>query len=173
LAIMTATAEQIEIVTKLVEDARVAMVTTVAEDGKLVSRPLALTERVFDGDLFFFTQDPSPKTDQIRANQAMNVALQSGNDYVSLSGTATVSKDRTMIEGLWNRHAEAWFENGIDDPTVALLQFRADTAEYWSIDTPRVVAAIKYAAAMVTGSKPDLGENEVVDLDTTDLRDRA
>ncbi len=85
-----------------------------------MSRPLALLERVFDGDLWFFTEDPSPKTEQIRANDQVNVAVQAGNDFVSLAGTATVSKDRTMIEGLWNRHAEAWFENGIDDPKVAL-----------------------------------------------------
>ena len=84
---------------------------------------------------------------------------------MSLAGTATVSKDRTMIEGLWNRHAEAWFENGIDDPKVALLHFHADTAEYWKIDSPDVVAAIKYAAAMVTGQQPDLGDNEVVELE--------
>ena len=162
---MTATPEQTQTITKLIEGARVAMVTTVAEDGKLVSRPLALLERVFDGDLWFFTEDPSPKTEQLRANDQVNVALQAGNDFVSLAGTATVSTDRTMIEGLWNRHAEAWFENGIDDPKVALLHFHADTAEYWKIDSPYVVAAIKYAAALATGKQPDFGDNEVVELE--------
>ena len=162
---MAATPEQIETITKLIEDARVAMVTTVSEDGKLVSRPLALLERVFDGDLWFFTEDPSPKTEQIRANDQVNVAVQAGNDFVSLAGSATVSKDRTMIECLWNRHAEAWFENGIDDPKVALMHFHADTAEYWKIDSPNIVAAIKYAAAMATGKQPDLGDNEVVELE--------
>ena len=161
---MTATPEQIETITKVIESARVAMVTTITEDGKLVSRPLALLERVFDGDLWFFTEDPSSKTDQVRANAAVNVAVQADNDYVSLAGTATVSKDQTMIEGLWTRHAEAWFENGRDDPNVALLHFHADSAEYWKIDSPRAVAAIKYAAAMATGQPPDLGENEAVEF---------
>lgn len=162
---MTATPQQFETIAKIVQGARVAMVTTVADDGRLVSRPLAMQERAFDGELWFFTEDPSPKTDQISANPQVNVAVESSNDYVSLSGTATVSRDRTMIEGLWNRHAEAWFENGIDDPAVALLHVDVDSAEYWTIDAPKVVAVAKYAAALVTGNQPDIGENETVEIE--------
>lgn len=162
---MTATPEQFETIATIVQKAKVAMVTTVAEDGSLVSRPLAMQDRVFDGELWFFTEDPSPKTGQVQADPHVNVAVESGNDYVSLSGTATVSRDRTMIEGLWNRHAEAWFENGIDDPMVALLHVKVDSAEYWTFDSPKVVAVAKYAAALVTGNQPDVGENETVEIE--------
>lgn len=144
-----------------------AIVTTVSEDGSLVSRPLALPDRPFDGELWFFTEDPSPKTDEIRLNPNVNVAVESSDDYVSLSGTATVSRDRAMIEGLWNRHSEAWFEGGMDDPAVALLHVRVDSAEYWKVNAPKVVAAAKYAAAIVTGNQPNIGENEVVEIADT------
>ncbi len=164
---MTATPEQFDTIAAIVQRGRVAIVTTVAADGHLVSRPLALQDRVFDGELWFFTEDPSPKTDEVRANPHVNVAVQSSDDYVSLAGTATVSRDRTMIEALWNKHAEAWFDNGIDDPAVALLRVQVDSAEYWKFDAPKVVAVAKYAAALVTGNEPDLGENEVVEIENT------
>jgi general stress protein 26 len=164
---MTATPEQFETIAKIVQGGRVAMVTTVDQGGRLVSRPLALQDRVFDGELWFFTPDPSPKTDDVRGNAQVNVAVEAGGDYVSLSGTASVSRDRTMIEGLWNKHAEAWFEGGIDDPSVALLHVQVDTAEYWTFDAPKVLAVAKYAVALVKGEQPDVGENETVELEDT------
>ena len=72
----TPTVEEIEQVSKLIEGAKIAVVTTVSEDGQLVSRPLAMQQREFDGTLWFFTQDPSPKTDQVAANDQVNVGLQ-------------------------------------------------------------------------------------------------
>jgi general stress protein 26 len=158
------TVEEIDKVSQLIESARIALVTSVSEEGQLVSRPLAMQDREFDGTLWFFTQDPSPKTEQVAANDQVNVALQVDNGWVSIAGTATVSKDRAMIDQLWNRHAEAWFENGKDDPTVALLKVRADSAEYWSVDSGKIVSAIKYAKAIVTGGRPDVGENATIEL---------
>lgn len=151
-------------VADLVEKAKVALVTTIAENGSLVSRPLAVQQREFDGDLWFFTQDPSPKTDQVRAHEQVNVAVEAGNGWLSLSGTASVTKDRTKIDELWNTGAEAWFDQGRDDPAVALLKVHADTAEYWTADSPKVVILAKYAKAAVTGGHPDIGDNAVVDL---------
>jgi general stress protein 26 len=90
--------------------------------------------------------------------------MQIGNDFLSIAGTASVSRDQTMIDELWNRYAEAWFEGGRDDPAVALLRVHADSAEYWKMDDPKPVALIKYAKAIVTGQQPDLGENRAVDL---------
>ncbi len=167
---MTASPEQFDLIAKIVQGARVALVTTVSAEGHLVSRPLALQDRVFDGELWFFTPDPSTKTDEVRANPEVNVAVESNDDYVSLSGTATVSRDRTMIEALWNRHAEAWFEKGIDDPSVALLHVSVDTAEYWKFGSPKIVAAAKYATALITGDQPDIGENETVEIEDTPVR---
>jgi general stress protein 26 len=160
----TPTVEEIDKVSKLIESARIALVTSISEEGQLVSRPLAMQQREFDGNLWFFTQDPSPKTEQVAANDQVNVALQVDDGWVSIAGTATVSKDPAMIDELWNKAAEAWFENGKDDPTVALLKVKADTAEYWSIESGKIVSAVKYAKAIITGDRPDIGDNATVKL---------
>ena len=158
------TSDDIAYVADLIRSARTALVTTVGPEGQLLSRPLAVLDREFDGDLWFFTQDPSPKTDQVRANRQVNVAMQVGDDFLSIAGTASVSRDQAMIEELWNRYAEAWFENGKDDPSVALLRVHADAAEFWRMDDPKPVVLLKYAKAVVTGEQPDIGENRTVDL---------
>ncbi len=159
-----ATAEDEQTIEKLVAKASIALVTTVAEDGSLVSRPLAVQHREFDGDLWFFTEDPSAKTAQVRANDQVNVAIQAGHGWLSISGRGSVSTDPVTIDELWNTGAEAWFEQGRDDPSVALLRVHAVTAEYWTSKAPMVVTLAKYAKAAVTGGRPDVGESKVVEL---------
>ena len=149
----------------LVGKAKVAILTSVNEDGHLVSRPMAAKDRDFDGDLWFFTEDPSHKTDEVRRNPEVNVALDAGHGWVSLSGTAEVVKDAAKIDELWDTGAEAWFSDGRDDPKVALLKVTAHSAELWAQTSPTPVVLLKYAAAAVTGGKPHVGEAKTIDLE--------
>jgi general stress protein 26 len=149
---------------KILDKADIAILTTTNAQGQLVSRPLAIHGKDFDGDLWFFTEDPSPKADEIRANPQVNVSVSTGKGYLSIAGTASLTRDQAKIDELWGPTVSAWFENGRDDPAVALIKVDADTAEYWSMDAPRVVSAVKMVKGLVTGSKPDSGKNEVIDL---------
>jgi len=161
---MTDTTTDFERVGELIAKARFAFVTTSATDGRLLSRPLAIQEREFDGDLYFFTMAPSAKTEQVAADSQVNVSLQSGDDYLSIAGTASVSRDQGLIDELWNAHAAAWFEQGREDPSVALLKVHAESAEYWTMDSPKPVALLKYAKAIITGEQPDVATNRSVEL---------
>ncbi|TNU74133.1 general stress protein [Miniimonas arenae] len=161
---MTASQEDLETIAGLVKKARTAFVTTVGPEGELLSRPLAVVERDFDGTLYFLVAEPSPKTAQLEAHPHVNVAITAGDSYLSIAGTASVSRDQAKIDELWNPHAEAWFEGGREDPAVALLKVDADSAEYWTMDDPKPVALVKYAVAMVKGEEPDVATNRSVDL---------
>jgi general stress protein 26 len=123
-----ATTAEIEQLGKLIGKADIGILTTTSSDGQLVSRPMGVIDRDFDGTIWFFTQDPSHKTEEVRASDQVNVALQAGDGWVSVAGTASVVTDRAIIDELWTAGAEAWFENGKDDPSVALLKVDADTA---------------------------------------------
>jgi len=160
----TPTDEERETLAKLLKKAKIALITTVSADNQLVSRPMAVKERDFDGDLWFFTEDPSHKTDEVRSNPEVNVALESGSGWVSIAGIASIVKDAAKIDELWDTAAEAWFQNGRDDPKVALLKVTARTAEYWATDEPKPLVLFKYAKAAVTGGQPKVGESHTVDL---------
>ena len=62
-------------VIELVERADSAMLTTMTADGDHVSRPMAVQEAEFDGDLWFFTYDDSAKARQIAQHPKVNVAI--------------------------------------------------------------------------------------------------
>jgi general stress protein 26 len=52
------------------------------------------------------------------------------NDWVSVSGTATVRIDAAEIEELWSPAATAYFE-GPEDPRVGVLHIAVEGGEYW------------------------------------------
>ncbi|CAN5309853.1 pyridoxamine 5'-phosphate oxidase family protein [soil metagenome] len=156
--------EELAAINHIISSTRFATVTTRTADGDLVSRPLAVLEREFDGTVWFFTQDPSPKTEDIAADPHVNVAYADGASTVSLSGTASVDRDQARIDEFWNPWAEAWFEGGREDPTVALLRVDATSAEYWHIDKPAVVRGFEVVKAIITRSAPDVGESRTVEL---------
>lgn len=153
-----------DFVVEILEKAKIAHLTTMDLEGHLVSRPLELQEADSEGNLWFFTQDPSHKADEIRANPNVNVAIQDSKGFLSISGAASLTKDQGRIDELWKASAAAWFEKGREDPTVALLKVDSHTAEYWANDEPKVASVFKLAKSAVTGGQPDVGRNDVVEM---------
>lgn len=118
---------------KLVKGARVAMLTTVAPDGALRSRPMAALKAPLGEDLWFFTRASAPKAEEIRDNDHVNVSFADAesNRYLSVSGRASLVKDAAAIAEMWSGRLKAWFPDGKKDPDLALLRVKVDHAEYW------------------------------------------
>jgi general stress protein 26 len=159
------TNKQLEKISDMIEDIRIAMLTTVDEQGNLVSRPMAALQVDENGTVWFFTQRSSPKVDQIDNNtNKVNLSFADVSDasYVSVSGTAQEFDDRAKIDELWNPQAKAWFPKGKDDPDLTLLKVHIDMAEYWDSTDSTMVRFFQQAAAVITGNPPKMGENEKV-----------
>jgi general stress protein 26 len=155
-------------VAKLVDDARISMLATMTADGRHVSRPMALQEVEFDGDLWFFCYDDSAKAAEIRVNPSVNVSFSDpkNTSWTSISGTAEVVHDRAQAERLWSPALEVWFPDGLETPGVALIKVHAETAEYWDASDSKVKRLLGAARAVVT-KDPDKfpADNETVTLD--------
>lgn len=151
-------------VTELVRDARIGMLTTIALDGRQVSRPMGLQEAEFDGNLWFFASADSAKIRQIRVNPEVNVGFsdQKHNAWVSVSGTASEGFDRARAERLWSPLLRAWFPDGLDTPGLTLIKVHASSAEYWDSPNSTMVNLLGFAKAAVTGQPPKAGENHEV-----------
>ena len=149
-------------VIEMLRSFRAAMVTTVDEDDKLVSRPMAPMHVDDDGTLWFFTELDSEKVDDVRANPQANVTF-AHSDYVSVSGDASTVRDVDLQSRLWNKVVETWLQCEPDDPKVALLEIVPDSIAYWQ--TPNTVASLfGMAKAAVTGDQPDTREAGVVEM---------
>src|SRR5438132_409520 len=115
----------------LIKGIKVAMLTTVAEDGCLRSRPMVTQDKDFDGTLWFFTQAGAPKVSEVEREERVNLSYANPDDqrYVSVSGTARLVRDRDRIREFWSPALKAWFPKGPDDPELALLRVEVDRAE--------------------------------------------
>ncbi|MEV6635326.1 pyridoxamine 5'-phosphate oxidase family protein [Actinoplanes sp. NPDC051470] len=157
--------EKRETVKELVKDARICMLTTMTADGKHVSRPMAVQDVEFDGDLWFFAYGDSDLVAQIGANPQVNVSFSDSKQkaWISISGEAMRADAPKKAEELWSPALKAWFPEGLETPGLTLVKVHADTAEYWdAAHSSTVLTMIGYAKAAVTGKQPDAGENETV-----------
>jgi general stress protein 26 len=158
------TTDQTTKVAELLKDERFGLFTTIAPDGTLISRPMALQQVEFDGDLWFFAERSSRKVGHITANPQVNVSTSGSSSWVSLTGHAVVVDDLAKKRELWNSLVEAWFPDGPEDPDVVLLRVDAASAEYWDSPGGRVASVLSFAKAKLTGQAYDGGENETVQL---------
>jgi len=140
-------------IAELVDRAQISMFTTMTTDGRHVSRPMALQEAEFTGDLWFFAYAESAKVTEIKANPQVNVAFSNtkNSEWTSISGTAEVIQDRTKAEELWAPALKVWFEGGLDTPGLVLIKVSADTAEYWESPSSRVLQLIGGLRAAMSG----------------------
>jgi general stress protein 26 len=159
---MTSQSDDVKKLAKLIKGIKVAMMTTRDDDGTLRARPMQTQEQEFDGTLWFFTQASSHKVDEINHEHQVNVTYSepSSNHYVSVSGTATLVRDRAKIDELWSPVLKAWFPKGKDDPAVALLKVEVSKAEYWDSPSSTLVKLVGFTKAVLTGQQYWPGENE-------------
>jgi general stress protein 26 len=151
-------------VAELLKGQRIGMLTTTDAQGTLISRPMALQEVEFDGNLWFFAERTSRKVAHVSASPQVNVTVGSGSPWVSLTGSARVVEDAAKKRELWNSAVEAWFPDGPDDDAVILLTVDAESAEYWDTPGGRVATVLSFAKARITGQPYSGGENETVRL---------
>jgi general stress protein 26 len=146
---------------ELVEETSIGMLTTVQPDGSLRSRPLATRQFDSEGNLWFFTSLSSPKVREIEEHPQVNLSYADPrrSDYVSISGTASVVRDRAKMQELWTTWAKPWFPHGLDDPDLVLLRVAVEAAEYWDSPSSSVVQLLGLARAMATGAGDAVGEH--------------
>ena len=143
--------EQLE---KLIEDFSSAVLVTHAEDGSLHGRPLAVAGHDEDGELWFMTAIESAKVQEVRIDERGLVTMQSSNKDVVLSGNAEVVHDRAKAQSLWKEPMRVWFPKGVDDPSLVLIRFTPDVAEYWDRSgTKGLRYTIQAAKAYIKGER--------------------
>jgi general stress protein 26 len=142
----------------LVKDQRIAMLTTVAEDGSLDSRPMTLQQADPDGTYWFLALANSDPAEEMREEPRVNVAFTEHGKWVSVAGRAAVRHDPERARELWSEMAEAWFQREPDDPAVAVVRVDGESAQFW--DGPGAVATtVSMLKALATGDRPDAGES--------------
>ena len=147
----------------MMKDIGTAMLTT-DDAGKLRARPMVAAQKEFTGELWFFTRVSSHKVTEVNSEHHVGITYADAGkqDYVSLSGRATLVTDKAQVRAHWSEPMRTWFPKGVDDPEAALLKVTVDAAEYWDAPNSTMVHAYGYIKARLTGESPHPGENEKV-----------
>ncbi|GAB3923305.1 pyridoxamine 5'-phosphate oxidase family protein [Larkinella terrae] len=135
------------------------MFTTFTTSRPAPSRPMALQGVDDAGVLYFLSAASSNKNKEVEADPAVQLFFckEGSSEFLSLYGSATISRDRAKIEAYWTPFAKAWFQGGKDDPDLTVISVKPENCRYWDTKNNRAVALIKIAASLVTGKTMDDG----------------
>lgn len=147
----------------LMRSSRFCMLTT-REGEELRSRPMTPQQISDTGDVWCFVSTDSDQAKQVAVDPHVNASFDDGSSWVSLSGTAEIVRDPVKIDELWDRAVQAWFPEGRESADLALIHVRGTSAEYWDTPGGTIAAAVAFVQSAITGNRPDVGENEAVDL---------
>ena len=165
----TPTDKKIDELYALIEQMKTALMTTRRPDGALVTRPMATQKRLPLADVWFVTDVDTHKVDELRADPQVSLGYydDSTMEWVSVSGTVTISQDRETIREVHQPNWKAWFpdeggdrDGGPDDPRLALLLVDARSVIYSKAKHGRALTLFEVAKGFATGAEPDVARQE-------------
>lgn len=151
---------------ELADEIKIAMLTTRRADGHLRSRPMANQKRAEGADLWFVTSADSDKAREIAHDEHVNLAyFRDGTmEWISVSGTAVLSRDRAKIAELYAEDWKVWFPNEgdprhgtPDDPRLLLIGVTAHAVEFLEVNKPKPVIYYELVKGWLTGTEPQIG----------------
>jgi general stress protein 26 len=154
-----------------IESIDTAMLTTRRADGHLRSRAMANQKRVGGADLWFVCKDGTAKLADIASDPhiCLSYYRDSNREWVSVSGLATISRDRAKIHELYEPDWKMWFgEEGDprhgtkDDPRMVLIGVTVHAAEFLEVNKSKPVLLYELVKGWVTGDEPELGTMHTV-----------
>ena len=155
-------AHDLDLLTDKVKDIRYALLTTQEQDGDFHSRPMYTHGIDADGTIWFFTYNDSRKVREIEANNHVGISYAENDSetYVTLAGTAAVTRDQAKIDDLWVEGLKAWFPKGKDDPNLTLLRIQPHQGEYWDKPGGKINSLFQMAKGALTGEPDKSGRHE-------------
>lgn len=123
-------------------------------------RPMGVRACDDDGTIWFLSDRHSHKNAQIAADPHVELYFQASehSGFLHLSGHATVSEDRALIDKLWTPLARTWFPQGKDDPCVSVIRVRPAVGQYWDNKHGDAIAGVKMLIGAALGKPLDDGE---------------
>jgi general stress protein 26 len=157
---MATHSEKAKHLVEVMKDFDAGMLVTRTSAGVLRGRPMAIAKVDDDGAVYLSTSLDSPKVQELESDPRVTLQLQGKAQFVSVSGTATLRKDRALVDSLWKESWKVWFPKGKDDPSLAIIVVKPEEGEYWdNYGASGLALLVEAAKAYVTGQKPKVGED--------------
>ncbi len=83
------------------------------------------------GPLWFFTSKSSGLVQAGPGSATATYVAKGHALFARIEGRLSEATDSAMIDKLWNAHVAAWYEEGRNDPKIALMRMDLERAEIW------------------------------------------
>jgi general stress protein 26 len=145
--------EAIEKFKEIVDHEAICLFTTRLTEVPLTTRPMSVQKVCDQGNFWFLSASDSDKNHDIEMDQRVQLFFTNPSKYefLSLYGTASITRDRGKIDELWTNIAKAWFPEGKDDPRVTVIKVTPEQGFYWDTKDGKLVSMIKILASAVSG----------------------
>lgn len=151
--------EAIDKLKKLVDKIDIGMLCSNIDNGRLHAVPMSRQEVDEEGNIWFLFSSESDTHQHVQHDNKVSLLYSDIKDYnfLSINGTAEISKDQARIDKYWNKMIEAWFEKGKEDPRIRVLKVTPAEAHYWDNKTNKLVTFFKVALSAVSDQQLDIG----------------
>lgn len=143
---------------ELVEKAQTCFFCTRAASGESTgTRPMSVQQVDDAGNLWFLSADDSHKNQELDADSSVELFFQGSahSGFLTLKGTATVTRDKTKIKELWEPIVKTWFTEGVDDPRITAIKAAPSEGYYWDTKHGSAIAGLKMAVGAAIGKTLD------------------
>lgn len=159
--------EAVEKLKEMVDKIDIGMMCSFPADSDYPhSIPMSRQEVDEEGNIWFIFSSESDTHQHLSRNPRVSLLYAHVGDYnfLSVNGTAEISRDPERVDKYWNKMIEAWFEKGKEDPRIRVLKVTPGEAHYWDNKSNKLVTLLKVAASAISGQQLDIGREGKLNL---------
>lgn len=132
------------------------MMATDLENLPLHMIPMSTKKVDEDGNIWFLSSKNSTHHKNLMNVPQLHLIYADKSDmqFLNIYGMATITTDSRVIEELYSKADDAWFD-GKDDPNITAISVRPTEAFYWDPTNNKLVTLVKMGVAAITGKEPD------------------
>lgn len=125
--------------------------------GSTGARPMSVQQVDDAGNLWFLSADDSHKNEELERDPNVTLYFQGSahSDFLTLSGRASVSRDKEKIKQLWEPVIKTWFTEGVDDPRITVICLTPRDGYYWTTKHGKTIAGAKMLIGAAIGKTLD------------------
>ena len=131
--------------------------TATNSDGSGGARPMSVQEVDDHGNLWFLSADDSHKNQELARDPSVRLFFQASahSGFLTLRGTASISRDKAKIKELWEPLAKVWFTEGEEDPRITVIKVAPTDGYYWDTKHGAAIAGAKMLVGVAIGKTLD------------------
>ncbi len=154
-----------EKIKSLIEDIKTGMLITDMLSKPLSAAPMTAKQVDEQGAIWFLSRSDSEHNKNIEKDRDVQLLFSDNSDkeYISIFGEAFIETNREVLNDLYSKVDDAYFEKGKDDPKLTGIKINPKEAYYWDTKTNKYVTLFKLGMAAM-GKDEDIGEKGKLEL---------